>query len=79
VALARAFVARPRILFADEPTGSLDQATGQQISDLLFALNATSDTTLILVTHDLRLAQRCERVYRLDGGRLVDSPSGVSA
>ncbi|WP_312236265.1 ABC transporter ATP-binding protein [Stenotrophomonas sp.] len=79
VALARAFVARPRILFADEPTGSLDQATGQQISDLLFALNATSDTTLVLVTHDLRLAQRCERVYRLDGGRLVDSPSGVSA
>jgi len=79
VALARAFVARPRILFADEPTGSLDQATGQQISDLLFALNATSDTTLVLVTHDLRLAQRCERVYRLDGGRLVDSTSGVPA
>jgi len=78
VALARAFVARPRILFADEPTGSLDQATGQQISDLLFALNATSDTTLVLVTHDLRLAQRCERVYRLDGGRLVDS-AGVPA
>jgi putative ABC transport system ATP-binding protein len=73
VALARAFVARPRILFADEPTGSLDQATGQQISDLLFALNAGSDTTLVLVTHDLRLAQRCERIYRLDGGRLVDA------
>ncbi|MEG2804199.1 ATP-binding cassette domain-containing protein [Stenotrophomonas sp.] len=79
VALARAFVARPRILFADEPTGSLDQATGQQISDLLFALNATSDTTLVLVTHDLRLAQRCERVYRLDGGRLVDNAAGVPA
>lgn len=79
VALARAFVARPRILFADEPTGSLDQATGQQISDLLFALNATSDTTLVLVTHDLRLAQRCERVYRLDGGRLVDNAVGVTA
>jgi len=78
VALARAFVARPRILFADEPTGSLDQATGQQISDLLFALNATSDTTLVLVTHDLRLAQRCERIYRLDGGRLVDA-AGISA
>ncbi len=70
VALARAFVARPRILFADEPTGSLDQATGQQISDLLFALNAGSDTTLVLVTHDLRLAQRCEHRYRLDRGRL---------
>ncbi len=79
VALARAFVARPRILFADEPTGSLDQATGQQISDLLFALNATSDTTLVLVTHDLRLAQRCQRIYRLDGGRLVDNAAGVSA
>ncbi|MDY0955852.1 ABC transporter ATP-binding protein [Stenotrophomonas rhizophila] len=79
VALARAFVAKPRILFADEPTGSLDQATGQQISDLLFALNATSDTTLVLVTHDLRLAQRCQRIYRLDGGRLVDNAAGVSA
>ncbi|WNH50916.1 ABC transporter ATP-binding protein [Stenotrophomonas oahuensis] len=73
VALARAFVARPRILFADEPTGSLDQSTGQQISDLLFALNATSDTTLVLVTHDLRLAQRCEHIFRLDQGRLVDA------
>ncbi len=79
VALARAFVARPRILFADEPTGSLDQATGQQISDLLFALNATSDTTLVLVTHDLRLAQRCQRIYQLDGGRLVDRVAGATA
>lgn len=79
VALARAFVARPRILFADEPTGSLDQATGQQISDLLFALNATSDTTLVLVTHDMRLAQRCERIYQLDGGRLADTVAGVGA
>ncbi len=70
VALARAFVARPRILFADEPTGSLDQATGHQISDLLFALNATSDTTLVLVTHDMTLARRCAHVYRIDGGRL---------
>jgi len=70
VALARAFVARPRILFADEPTGSLDQATGAQISDLLFALNATSDTTLVLVTHDMRLAQRCRHIYRIDSGRL---------
>ncbi|QOY20716.1 ATP-binding cassette domain-containing protein [Xanthomonas citri] len=70
VALARAFVARPRILFADEPTGSLDQATGAQISDLLFALNATSDTTLVLVTHDMTLAQRCRHIYRIDSGRL---------
>ncbi|MFB8912787.1 ABC transporter ATP-binding protein [Xanthomonas phaseoli] len=70
VALARAFVARPRILFADEPTGSLDQATGAQISDLLFALNATSDTTLVLVTHDMTLAQCCRHIYRIDSGRL---------
>lgn len=70
VALARAFVARPRILFADEPTGSLDQITGAQISDLLFALNATSDTTLVLVTHDMTLAQRCRHIYRIDSGRL---------
>jgi len=70
VALARAFVARPRILFADEPTGSLDHATGRQISDLLFALNAGSGTTLVLVTHDMHLAQRCQHVYRIDEGRL---------
>ncbi|KLD72401.1 ABC transporter ATP-binding protein [Xanthomonas pisi DSM 18956] len=70
VALARAFVAKPRILFADEPTGSLDQTTGAQISDLLFALNATSDTTLVLVTHDMTLAQRCHHIYRIDSGRL---------
>ncbi|MFC7519654.1 ABC transporter ATP-binding protein [Xanthomonas populi] len=70
VALARAFVARPRILFADEPTGSLDQNTGAQISDLLFALNANSDTTLVLVTHDMTLAQRCNHIYRIDSGRL---------
>lgn len=70
VAIARAFVARPRILFADEPTGSLDQATGRQVSDLLFALNADSDTTLVLVTHDMALARRCRHVYRIDGGRL---------
>lgn len=70
VALARAFVSRPRILFADEPTGSLDQATGQQVSDLLFSLNANSATTLVLVTHDMRLAQRCQRILRIDQGRL---------
>ena len=70
VALARAFVGRPRILFADEPTGNLDQATGQHVSDLLFDLNSRHGTTLVLVTHDLSLARRCRRVYRLDGGRL---------
>jgi len=79
VALARAFVGRPRILFADEPTGSLDQATGQQISDLLFALNADSATTLVLVTHDLRLAQRCQHIHRIDNGRLQPVPRGAGA
>jgi putative ABC transport system ATP-binding protein len=70
VALARAFVGRPRILFADEPTGNLDQATGAQVSALLFELNQREGTTLVLVTHDLALARRCQHVYRLDGGRL---------
>ncbi|PPU04661.1 ABC transporter ATP-binding protein [Xanthomonas arboricola pv. guizotiae] len=78
VALARAFVAKPRILFADEPTGSLDQATGAQISDLLFALNATSDTTLVLVTHDMTLAQRCKHIYRIDSGRLHAQPGSAA-
>ncbi|AKC88372.1 ABC transporter ATP-binding protein [Pseudoxanthomonas suwonensis] len=77
VALARAFVGRPRILFADEPTGNLDQATGQHVSDLLFELNHHHGTTLVLVTHDLALARRCRHVHRLDGGRLqpLDGPA----
>ena len=70
VALARAFVGRPRILFADEPTGNLDQATGAHVAGLLFEMNQRNGTTLVLVTHDLALARRCRRVYRLDGGRL---------
>ncbi len=79
VAIARAFVARPRILFADEPTGSLDQATGHHVSDLLFALNAQAGTTLVLVTHDMTLARRCRRVYRIDGGRLLRAEDGTVA
>ena len=78
VALARAFVGRPRILFADEPTGNLDQATGQHVSDLLFDLNSRHGTTLVLVTHDLSLARRCRHVYRLDGGRLQAVPPSTS-
>lgn len=70
VALARAFVAAPEVLFADEPTGNLDQATGARIIDLLFALNREQRTTLVLVTHDSSLAGRCQRALRLDGGRL---------
>ncbi|MBK6726356.1 MAG: ABC transporter ATP-binding protein [Xanthomonadales bacterium] len=71
VAIARAFVTRPQILFADEPTGNLDTATGSVIAELLFELNQAEGTTLILVTHDERLAARCARQLRLDGGRLV--------
>ena len=71
VALARAFVTRPAVLFADEPTGNLDTQTGQAIVDLLFALNRESGTTLVLVTHDERLAARCDRILRLAAGRRV--------
>jgi putative ABC transport system ATP-binding protein len=70
VAIARAFAPRPSILFADEPTGNLDAATGQRIIDLLFGLNAESGTTLLLVTHDATLAERCGRRLHLEGGRL---------
>jgi len=73
VALARAFVTRPILLFADEPTGNLDTETGRAIIDLLFELNAQSGTTLVLVTHDERIAERCGRVLRLAAGRLVSA------
>lgn len=71
VAMARAFINRPRVLFADEPTGNLDTETAGQIEDLLFDLNETADTTLVLVTHDQELAGRTERVLQLRGGALV--------
>ena len=77
VAIARAFAPKPAILFADEPTGNLDAVTGQRIIDLLFTLNAEAGTTLILVTHDLALAERCQRVLRLQDGQLQDE--GLSA
>ena len=70
VALARAFVHRPKILFADEPTGKLDQRTGQTVGDLLFEMNRLHATTLLLVTHDQKLAERCGAIARLDNGRL---------
>jgi putative ABC transport system ATP-binding protein len=76
VALARAFVTRPSLLFADEPTGNLDTRTGQAIIELLFDLNAAAGTTLVLVTHDEHLAQRCNRMLRLDGGRLINAGNG---
>jgi putative ABC transport system ATP-binding protein len=71
VALARAFANEPKILFADEPTGNLDQDTGAQVIDLLVELNREARTTLLLVTHDLALAGRAARVVRLGGGRVV--------
>jgi putative ABC transport system ATP-binding protein len=71
VAIARAFVTKPALLLADEPTGNLDAATGAQVIELMFELNAERRTTLVLVTHDEALSQRCERVLRLAAGRLV--------
>ncbi len=72
VAIARAFSTRPKILFADEPTGNLDRQTGEKIADLLFSLNRDHGTTLILVTHDLTLASRCQRRLKLADGKLEE-------
>lgn len=71
VALARAFVSQPKILFADEPTGNLDAATGAQVIELMLELNRAQGTTLILVTHDDKLAARCKRQLRLAAGQVV--------
>jgi putative ABC transport system ATP-binding protein len=71
VALARAFVVKPKVLMADEPTGSLDAAAGEAVIQLMFELNAQAGTTLVMVTHDEHLAQRCGRIVRLAGGRIV--------
>ncbi|WP_323118849.1 ABC transporter ATP-binding protein [Burkholderia alba] len=75
VALARAFVTHPAVLFADEPTGSLDAATGHAVIDLMFELNRAQGATLVLVTHDVELARRCQSTVTLDAGRLVDTPA----
>src|SRR6476661_3708347 len=71
VAIARAFVTRPAVLFADEPTGNLDTGTGRRVGELLFELNANAHTTLVLVTHDRELADRCGRVVRMEAGRAL--------
>ena len=79
VAIARAFVHGPRVLFADEPTGNLDQRTGHHVIDLLFALNRDHHTTLVLVTHDAGLAARCQRRIELDEGGVLPSLTGAAA
>jgi putative ABC transport system ATP-binding protein len=71
VALARAFVVEPKLLLADEPTGSLDAQTGESIMDLMLSMNKERGTTLILVTHDQKLAQRCDRTLTLEAGRFI--------
>ncbi|WP_161887741.1 ABC transporter ATP-binding protein [Pontibacter russatus] len=79
VSLARAFSNRPTILFADEPTGNLDEETGQRVEQLLFDLNRESGTTLVLVTHDLELAEKTQRIIRIKGGTVVsDTGAPVS-
>lgn len=70
VAIARAFINQPEILFADEPTGNLDAETGEHIEDLLFALNKQQGTTLVLVTHDLQLAKKCNRIISIKSGKI---------
>jgi putative ABC transport system ATP-binding protein len=79
VAIARAFASQAPILFADEPTGNLDTTTGQRIIDLLFDLNSEFSTTLVLVTHDERLAQRCGRIIRLVAGEIVSDEKTEAA
>lgn len=73
VSLARAFSNNPKILFADEPTGNLDEETGKKVEDLLFQLNKESGTTLVIVTHDLTLAGKTDRIIKLKGGKVVES------
>lgn len=73
VSLARAFVQKPAILFADEPTGSLDEQTGRMVTDLMFGLHQEHGTSLVLVTHDPQLAARCNRELRLAGGKLLEA------
>lgn len=79
VAIARAFASSVEILFADEPTGNLDSTTGDTIIDLLFELNADFGTTLVLVTHDLRLAERCDRSIQISSGMLVSNDAAAAA
>ena len=76
VAIARAFISEPKVLFADEPTGNLDPVNGTKVADMLFEMNRESDTTLVLVTHDLALASRCSRQLIMEDGHLSESGAG---
>lgn len=78
VAIARAFICEPKVLFADEPTGNLDAANSKKVADMLFELNRESETTLVLVTHDLVLAKRCERQLLMDSGELSEARNNMS-
>ena len=79
VALARALAPRPKILFADEPTGNLDATTGTSVTELLFGLHQRRQTTLVLITHDLQLAGRCKRIVRMRDGRIVEGGVEMAA
>ncbi|QOI98578.1 MAG: ABC transporter ATP-binding protein [Flammeovirgaceae bacterium] len=78
VAMARAFITNPKILFADEPTGNLDDENARHLTELLFKLNQEEGTTLVLVTHNLELAQKTNRILRMRGGELIEDSSAVS-
>jgi len=77
VAIARAFITQPAILFADEPSANLDSATGRKVEDLLFDLNQSQGTTLVLVTHNAQLAARCQRQFQMDAGQLIEAQNNT--
>ncbi|GAA0894192.1 ABC transporter ATP-binding protein [Fulvivirga kasyanovii] len=79
VAMARAFISSPKILFADEPTGNLDEETAHKVTELLFDINQSEGTTLVLVTHNLDLAEHTERILQLKGGKLVSDQKSMKA
>ena len=79
VALARAFSNSPKILFADEPTGNLDEATGKKVENLLFELNKEQGTTLVLVTHDMELARKTQRIIQIKGGKIIKDTAAAQA